>query len=54
MVYEDLEVFSFDEFEELEASGVEEVVARHRFVYYVEDGVEVFLGDDLPIVEVVL
>lgn len=51
---EDFEVFAFDEFKKFETDGVEEVIPRHGFVYYVKNGGEVFLGDDLSIIEVIL
>lgn len=46
-----LDVFAFDEFEEVEAGGVEEVVAGHGFVDDVEDEVEGVVVGELGVVE---
>jgi hypothetical protein len=51
---EGFDVFALDELEELEAGGVEEVVARHGFVDDGEDGVEEVVFYDLRVVEFVL
>ena len=51
---EGLEIFSLDKFEEFETGAVEEIVAWHGFVDYVEDRGEVFLLGNLAVVEFVL
>lgn len=51
---EGFDVFALDEFKELEAGGVEEVVARDGVVDDLEDGGEEVVFDDLGIVEFVL
>jgi hypothetical protein len=49
-----LDILLFDELEELQAGGVEEVVAWHGVVDDCEDRLEEAVLDNLPIVELVL
>lgn len=48
------DVLSLDELEELQASGVEEIITRHGLVHDVEDGFEYMVLHDLTVVELVL
>ncbi len=54
MGYKGFQVLALDELEELEASAIQEIVAWHGFVHYIEDGCEISLLGDLLVVELVL
>ena len=50
MLDEHLDVLAFDKLKELQASGVEEVVSWHSIVQDLQDGLEKFVLNNLPVV----
>ena len=49
-----LDILTLDEFEKLEAGGVEKVVAGHRIEEDLENGFEQLVLDNLAVVEIVM
>ena len=54
MLDDHLDVLAPDEFEQLQACRVEEVIARHGIEEYFQDRLEEFVLDDLSIMRLVV